>query len=270
MKLALIGTHGVGKTTLAYEICSLLKKSGYNVELVTEVARQSPFPVNAATTLEGQLWILHAQIVAELDAARRAPHVICDRAVLDNYCYLVNKFGRQPHLEPWLAWWMNSYSFLVGVPPVAFEIPSDGFRSEDRAFQQRIHDLLNELLAAPPFDNLRASILWLEPSERRFWAKRIFAAALPLLPRRHCAIISERPSMDPHEILRTLQAAVDSGEIRREETLEHAAKKLDKLRILDSLDMVELSMALQETGIVVGTVGELIRLLESGFDGTVL
>ena len=181
MKLALIGTHGVGKTTLAYEICSLLKKSAYNVELVTEVARQSPFPVNAATTLEGQLWILHAQIVAELDAARRAPHVICDRAVLDNYCYLVNKFGRQPHLEPWLAWWMNSYSFLVGVPPVAFEIPSDGFRSEDRAFQQRIHDLLNELLAAPPFNNLRAPILWLDSSERRFWAERIFAATLPLL-----------------------------------------------------------------------------------------
>jgi len=94
LKLALIGTHGVGKTTLAYETCSLLKKSGANVELVTEVARQSPFPVNEATTLEGQLWILHAQIAAELEAARRAPQVICDRAVLDNYCYLVNKFGR--------------------------------------------------------------------------------------------------------------------------------------------------------------------------------
>jgi hypothetical protein len=76
---------------------------------------------------------------------------------------------------------MNSYSLLVGVPPVAFEIPSDGFRSEDRAFQQRIHDLLNELLAAPPFNNLRAPILWLDPSERRFWAERIFAAAVPLL-----------------------------------------------------------------------------------------
>ena len=35
MKLALIGTHGVGKTTLAFEICSLLKKADYNVELVT-------------------------------------------------------------------------------------------------------------------------------------------------------------------------------------------------------------------------------------------
>jgi len=74
--------------------------------------------------------------------------------------------------------------------------------------------------------------------------------------------------MDPHEILRTLQAAVDSGELRREETLEHAAKKLDKLLGWDSLDLVELSMALEEAGIVVRTVGELIRLLESGFEGT--
>ena len=44
LKLALIGTHGVGKTTLAYEICSLLKKADHNVELVTEVARRSPVP----------------------------------------------------------------------------------------------------------------------------------------------------------------------------------------------------------------------------------
>ncbi len=181
LKLALIGTHGVGKTTLAYEICSLLKKAGHNVELVTEVARQSPFPVNAATTLEGQLWILHAQIAAELEAARRAPHVIADRAVLDNYCYLVNKFGRQPQLEAWLAWWMDSYSLLVGVPPVEGGIQSDGFRSEDRAFQQRIHELLGELLSSEPFNRLRAPVLWLEARERRTWADSIFAAAAPFL-----------------------------------------------------------------------------------------
>ena len=181
MKLALIGTHGVGKTTLAYEICSLLKKSGHHVELVAEVARQSPFPVNAATTLKGQLWILHAQIAAELDAARRSPHVVCDRAVLDNYCYLVNKFGRQPQLEAWLAWWMQSYSILIGVPPVDGGIQPDGFRSEDRAFQQRIHDLLGELLAAPPFASFRARLTGLDPTERPGWARRIFALAAPLL-----------------------------------------------------------------------------------------
>ncbi len=181
MKLALIGTHGVGKTTLAYEICTLLKKRGSNVELVTEVARQSPFPVNAATTLEGQLWILHEQIAAELDAARRAPNVITDRAVLDNYCYLVNKFGRQLKLEAWLAWWMDSYSLLVGVPILESGIPSDGFRSEDRAFQQRIHELLIELLASPPFDNLHAPVLWLDANDRARWADRILTAAVPLI-----------------------------------------------------------------------------------------
>jgi len=181
LKLALIGTHGVGKTTLAYEICSLLKKADYNVELVTEVARQSPFPVNAATTLEGQLWILHAQIAEELDAARHPPHVICDRSVLDNYCYLVNKFGRQPQLEAWLAWWMDTYSLLVGVPPIENGIPSDGFRSEDRDFQLRIHELLAQLLAAEPFNQLRAPVMWLEARERRVWAERIFASAVALL-----------------------------------------------------------------------------------------
>jgi GTPase SAR1 family protein len=181
LKLALIGTHGVGKTTLAYEICSLLKKAHFNVELVTEVARQSPFPVNAATTIEGQLWILHAQIAAELDAERRAPHVITDRAVLDNYCYLVNKFGRQPQLESWLAWWMETYTILVGVPTIEANIPPDGFRSEDRVFQLRIHELLIELLAAAPFKNLRAPVMWLDPNERPAWAERVFETAIPLM-----------------------------------------------------------------------------------------
>jgi len=179
LKLALIGTHGVGKTTLAYEICSLLKKAGENVEMVTEVARRSPFPVNAATTLEGQLWILHAQIAAELDASRHAPHVVCDRSVLDNYCYLVNKFGRQPQLESWLAWWMQTYDLLAGVPPLAGEIQPDGFRSEDRAFQQRIHELLNELLDGPVFAGVRERVLWLDERGRGDWAGRVFAASIP-------------------------------------------------------------------------------------------
>lgn len=181
MKLALIGTHGVGKTTLAYEICSLLKKADHNVELVTEVARRSPFPVNEATTIEGQLWILHAQIAAELDAASRAPHVICDRAVLDNYCYLVNKFGRQPQLEHWLEWWMTSYSLLVAVPPLADGIPPDGFRSENLEFQHRIHEVLGEMLGEPRFYKLRDRVLWLERRDRRVWGELIFAATTPLL-----------------------------------------------------------------------------------------
>ena len=101
--------------------------------------------------------------------------------MLDNYCYLVNKFGRQPQLEPWLAWWMNTYDVLVGVPPVATEITADGFRSEDRAFQTRIHELLMELLSSDPFNQLRAPVLWLKAEDRSQWADRIVAKVAPLV-----------------------------------------------------------------------------------------
>ncbi len=181
VKLALIGTHGAGKTTIAYEICSLLKRSRQNVELVREVARRSPFPVNANTTLEGQLWILHTQIAAELEAANSAPNVVCDRSVLDNYCYLVNKFGRQPELEGWLLWWMKTYDLLVGISPFAEPIIRDGFRSEDGSFQRRIDELLRQLLEQPPFDALRERVVWMEGPDRSQWAERIFASAFPAL-----------------------------------------------------------------------------------------
>jgi hypothetical protein len=180
-KLALIGTHGVGKTTLAYEICSLLKKAGHNVELVTQVVRRSPFPVNEGTTLEGQLWILHTQIARELDAAFRAPHLICDRSALDNYCYLVNKFGRQTQLEQWLAWWMQTYSLIVFVPPMADGIPPDGFRSENLEFQQRIHDLIGEMLSEMPFYAMNDRVLVLDRRDRRVWGETIFGATTPFL-----------------------------------------------------------------------------------------
>jgi hypothetical protein len=182
MKIALIGTHGVGKTTLAFDICSLLKKAGQNVELVTEVARRSPFPINEATTLEGQLWILHAQIAAELVAAYRAPHVICDRAVIDNYCYLMNKSGPQPGLEPWLETWTTTYDLLAHVPLSGSPPPADGIRAEDRSFQERIEKLLHEVLGRPPFQKFAKRVLWLDPDRNR-WAEQVFSAAEPIAAR---------------------------------------------------------------------------------------
>lgn len=181
MKLALIGTHGVGKTTLAYEVCSLLKKADHHVELVTEVARQAPFAVNEGAMLEGQLWILHAQIAQELEAESRSAHVVCDRALLDNYCYLVSKFGRQPQLEQWLNWWMNSYSLLVHVPPMADGIPPDGFRSINLEFQERIHDMIEQMLSDSPFHRLQDRVLRLDRRDRRVWGELVFSAANPLL-----------------------------------------------------------------------------------------
>jgi hypothetical protein len=181
LKLAVIGTHGVGKTTLAYEICSLLKKADHNVELVSDVARRSHFALDEGTTLDAHLWLVHTQIARELDAASRAPHLICDRAALDNYSYLVSKFGRQKQLEQWLAWWMETFSLIVHVPPMADGIPPDGFCSKNLEFQERIHDLIGQMLSETPFHKLNDRVLALDRRDRRVWAETIFSAATPLL-----------------------------------------------------------------------------------------
>ena len=52
MKLAFIGTHGVGKTTLCYDLAAALKKQGVNVDIVKEVARLSPLPINRQTSMD--------------------------------------------------------------------------------------------------------------------------------------------------------------------------------------------------------------------------
>ncbi len=181
MKLALIGTHGVGKTTLAFEICAQLKIAGYSVELVTEIARRSPFPVNESTTLESQLWILHRQIATELEMISRAQYVVCDRAVIDNYAYLANKFDRQFHLEPMLAHWMKSYDLLVYIPLKDGPLQADGFRSENLEFQRTIDLKVRALVRTSPFAERINELVELDAAgiSREHYAEYIVKEVLP-------------------------------------------------------------------------------------------
>ena len=46
IKIAFVGTHGVGKTTLCYELAAWMKKREARVDMVREVARRCPLPIN--------------------------------------------------------------------------------------------------------------------------------------------------------------------------------------------------------------------------------
>src|SRR5450759_4327670 len=121
MKVAFIGTHGVGKTTLCYDLAASLKKRDLGVGLVREVARECPLPINRETTLPAQSWILHTQIAWELEAQAKADVVFCDRAVLDNFCYMRRAFTGAPAeavLEELVRSWTKTYDALFKVPIV--------------------------------------------------------------------------------------------------------------------------------------------------------
>jgi len=145
IKLAFIGTHGVGKTTLCYDLGAVLKKRGLHVDLVKEVARLSPLPINRKTSLEAQMWILTTQIAEEIRSAAHHEVVVCDRSVLDNYAYLVFAAGRQRWLEPLVNRWMKSYDLLFKVP-ISGDALADGIRDTDEFFMRQIDRLVDELV----------------------------------------------------------------------------------------------------------------------------
>ncbi len=174
MKVAFIGTHGVGKTTLCFELAALLKKRDRVVEMVREVARFCPLPINRETTIPAQSWILHTEIAEELVAENKAEIVICDRSVLDNFCYLLQA-GRAPMLEPLVRWWTTTYQLLIKVPIV--ETPTfDGLRDVDAAFQRAVDEKIDQVLA-----EWGVSALRLDRARRPFWAEDSLEAILPLL-----------------------------------------------------------------------------------------
>ena len=170
-KVAFIGSHGVGKTTLCYGLAARLKRRDVGVEVVHEVARRCPLPINEETSVAAQSWILHTQIAEELVAQARYPVVVCDRSVLDNYVYLLLAAGRQ-----------DAPQGLVHVPIVE-ELSPDGVRAPDPGFQYAVEERLRQELAMRELPVLHldpeARSGWLDTVERTVW-ERLRPAQLSL------------------------------------------------------------------------------------------
>lgn len=177
LKLAFVGTHGVGKTTLCFDLASQLKRLDLGVDLVKEVARRCPLPINEETTPDAQAWILHTQIAEELAAAATYEVVVCDRSVLDNYAYLVTRAGRRTELDPLVDSWIRTYDALFKVP--ILETPSfDGTRAVSPGFQAEIDATIDQLVSA-----FGVEVLPLDPADRDGWIAVVMASlGLPSRP----------------------------------------------------------------------------------------
>lgn len=147
MKIAFVGTHSVGKTTLLNE----LKKIYPGFNFVSEVARHCPFSLNEKTTLESQDWILRKQIQGELEKPIHDV-TICDRSVYDQLAYIVyavdygtisSEDGER--LERFISNWGLTYDYLFYIP-IEFDVEDDGFRSIDELYRKTIDDHVQYIL----------------------------------------------------------------------------------------------------------------------------
>jgi thymidylate kinase len=167
VKVAFIGSHGVGKTTLCYDLAAALKRQGVNVDIVKEVARLSPLPINRKTSLDAQTWILMTQVAEEIRSSSQHDAVICDRSVLDNYAYMVLACGRQKGIERFVDHWMRTYDLLFKVP-VSGAASADGVRDTDEFFVRSIDQLVDTLLEEKKIPHER-----LTPGDRDGWIQSV-------------------------------------------------------------------------------------------------
>ena len=146
MKIAFLGTHGTGKTTLAHDSVTKLKKQGIDAGFLGEVARECPFSLNEDTTKKSQIWIILSQIIAEMESEERSETLVCDRSVLDGYCYYVNKFGRSLVLEALVREHLKTYSKLIRVPIREGLLKKDKIRSTNVKFQKDVDKRFDEFI----------------------------------------------------------------------------------------------------------------------------
>jgi hypothetical protein len=141
MKIGIMGTHGVGKSTMALNWASIYKQAnpGDSVGILPEIARTCPFPINEGMTEDSQTWIFHAQIKAEQECAAIYDTLVCDRTAIDCMAYAM--FA---NLERWVGLhlplamhWADTYDQIIWMRPRHDnDYPADdGFRSTSRSFQ---------------------------------------------------------------------------------------------------------------------------------------
>ncbi len=146
-KIAFIGSHSVRKTNAVHSFAGVVGQSGRSVEVGREVVRFNPLGLNEGATPEAQLWVLMTQIQQELELRNRAEVVITDRAVIDNFAYMLRVTNGEDPFDvlPLVRNWSGTYDLYVRLRPDT-PLLADGVRSTNDEFRDEIEEILDEII----------------------------------------------------------------------------------------------------------------------------
>ncbi len=163
MKIAIVGSHSTGKTTLIERLADHFKELGKEVIILPEYARLCPFPINENTTLEAQKWILLSQITEENKIDHKDTVLLSDRATIDNFAYMYRIVGNSDAIENFercAVAHMRTYDFVFKTQKLSLAAKEDGIRTTDLEFRDMIDRLITHLLMKHgiKYSNLPATI----------------------------------------------------------------------------------------------------------------
>ncbi len=148
--VALEGSHGTGKSTLAHALVTLYKTRSVNAALVAETARRSPFVETAVIhgvggfSMEAELQLFGAHMAEEQLSARHHELVICDKTIANIVGYaklLASEQGRSAKLLASMSGLAGAYSPFYDLVIYMSELydparTKDPYRPKDRDFQR--------------------------------------------------------------------------------------------------------------------------------------
>jgi GTPase SAR1 family protein len=168
MKIAIVGSHCTGKTSLINKLQSNIEFRDYEFfpEAIREI-RKLGFPCNERADDASQLAMLSLHLLHLTQ-----DNMVTDRCILDNYvyAYMLKAMGSNISqqcintLQEYFIDNINSYD-IYAFCPVQFKLKNDGFRMTDKKVQDDIsEEILSTLIKYIPEE--RYILLMGETDER--------------------------------------------------------------------------------------------------------
>jgi nicotinamide riboside kinase len=151
-KVAIVGTHGIGKTTLCKALADYAKAQGKKVSCIGEVVRECPYPINKEMCYKTCEWTGLEQILRERKAEREQLDLaVCDRSAYDPCIYFEETLNPNNltvceertfyGLQSYLKYHCQTYDAIVLIKSSGEKIISDGVRDIGQEFQRKIEKL---------------------------------------------------------------------------------------------------------------------------------
>lgn len=143
MKIGIVGSHGVGKTTTALDLAQYIQKTGlYSVTVLTELARECPYPLGVNQPVEAAQWLVTRQMSRELELLKNSSCLICDRSAIDAMVYTLasgHVVEKDCLLVPAAKLWLDTYDLILWIRPDG-KVSEDGFRMSDEVFRKEVDE----------------------------------------------------------------------------------------------------------------------------------
>ncbi len=156
MKIAIVGTHGSGKSTIISSVYAQLKKNNSRVSMAPEVARSSLFLAANEKTPKMQMDLFGRQISSEMTNSRNCDILLCDRSLFDILMYtrLFFKDDKEAvmyskSMSLFCRYYANTYDHIFLTSKLYFpNTVKDDIRPEDEVLQKsasaKLKDILDE------------------------------------------------------------------------------------------------------------------------------